>query len=296
MVRCFYINKLIYTVSTSAQESLRDNIQSNTSLEYNMLRAEDIYVSGHLMKEISKERICPMNGKDIELLILITSKRANMESRMAIRNTWGKLGNRMDVAMAFVLGDGLDDVLSLSLSEENYEYGDLIRGNFLDTYTNLTLKTISYLEWVDKYCNRAKYILKTDDDVFINVPRLMKFLSKRKKKRVIYGRRMKYSKKPFDTWFCTGPAYVLSGDIIHDLYVQALKTHFMQNEDVFVTGIVANILRIKRIHANSFYNRPIPFSICFVQNAISIHSVNYRQQFRLWTMLRENLTCNFSIK
>lgn len=261
-----------------------------------MLRAEDIYVSGHLMKEISKERICPMNGKDIELLILITSKRANMESRMAIRNTWGKLGNRMDVSMAFVLGDGLDDVLSLSLSEENYEYGDLIRGNFLDTYTNLTLKTISYLEWVDKYCNRAKYILKTDDDVFINVPRLMKFLSKRKKKRVIYGRRMKYSKKPFDTWFCTGPAYVLSGDIIHDLYVQALKTHFMQNEDVFVTGIVANILRIKRIHANSFYNRPIPFSICFIQNAISIHSVNYRQQFRLWTMLRENLTCNFSIK
>lgn len=296
MVRCFYINKLIYTVFTSAQDSSRDSIQSNTSVEYNKLRTADIYVSGHLMKEINKERICPMNGKDIELLILIFSRRENMELRMAIRNTWGNLDKRMDVAMAFVLGDSLDDWLSSSLTEENYEYGDLIRGNYLDTYNNLTLKTISCLEWVDKYCNRAKYILKTDDDVFINVPRLMKFLSKRKKKRVIYGRKMRYSKKPFNTWFCTGPAYVLSGGIIHDLYVQALKMHFLKNEDVFVTGLVANILRIKRIHANSFYNRPIPLGTCFIQTAISIHSISYLQQFRLWTLLRENSTCNFSIK
>lgn len=262
-----------------------------TSVEFKGLKAEDIYVKGHFIDEINN--ICPSNGKGIELLIVIASMRGNTLSRTAIRETWGNLDKRTDVSKAFILGDGPEQQLSVALSDEYYEYGDIIQGHFIDFYQNLTLKTISYLEWVDTFCSQAKYVLKTDDDVFINVHRLMTFLNKRKKKRVIYGRVYKNLSKPSYPWFCTGPAYVMTGDIIHDLYVQALKTNYLPNEDVFITGIVANSLGIKRIHANDFYNRLIPFGTCFIHKAISVHSIDYTQQYKLWGVLRKNSICKF---
>lgn len=39
-------------------------------------------------------------------------------------------------------------------------------------------QTLSMLEWADTYCPRAPRLLKTDDDMFINVPRLLDFAAK----------------------------------------------------------------------------------------------------------------------
>ncbi len=61
---------------------------------------------------------------------------------------------------------------------EKHLYDDLIVANFEDSYDNLTLKTMSTLEWVDTYCNQSQFILKTDDDMFINMPNLINFISK----------------------------------------------------------------------------------------------------------------------
>ncbi|ELW69543.1 Beta-1,3-galactosyltransferase 4 [Tupaia chinensis] len=49
----------------------------------------------------------------------------------------------------------------------------LILAAFQDSYRNLTLKTLSGLNWADKHCPRARYILKTDDDVYVNVPEMV---------------------------------------------------------------------------------------------------------------------------
>lgn len=44
------------------------------------------------------------------------------------------------------------------------------------------------LEWVDKECPKASFILKTDDDMMINVPKLLSFTEKKHgDKRTIYG-------------------------------------------------------------------------------------------------------------
>lgn len=61
-----------------------------------------------------------------------------------------------------------DKVLVLSLEDEHLLYGDIIRQEFLDTYNNLTLKTIMAFKWVIEFCPNARYIMKTDTDVFIN--------------------------------------------------------------------------------------------------------------------------------
>lgn len=125
------------------------------------------------------------------LLILITSAPTNHDRRLAIRQTWGHYASRRDIALAFVLG--VTDIISIEnmLDAEFNMYNDIIRGRFIDTYDNLTLKTMTMLEWIETHCSRAEYVLKTDDDMFINVPRLLSFIDKHhseKQQKVIYGR------------------------------------------------------------------------------------------------------------
>jgi hypothetical protein len=262
-------------------------------------------VAGHSIAVAEK---CPDFGKFMDLVIIIMSAPTHIEARTAIRQTWGHFGQRRDISILFMLGSTADPKFERNLEREQDMYGDIIRGRFIDSYTNLTLKTISTLEWVDSYCSEVKFVLKTDDDMFINVPRLASFINKhRHDKNVVFGKlakkwkpvRSKSSKyfvsiaqykKPFYPDFCTGPAYLMSSDVVHNLYEGALNETFLKLEDVFVTGIVANKLGIKRIHANEFLNRKIPHSPCNVQRGISIHMVKYSEQFDLWKKLLDGKT------
>ncbi len=40
----------------------------------------------------------------------------------------------------------------------------------------MTLKSMAMLEWVQTYCQSAKFLLKADDDVFVNVRVLSEFV------------------------------------------------------------------------------------------------------------------------
>ncbi|XP_076759989.1 beta-1,3-galactosyltransferase 5 [Xylocopa sonorina] len=262
--------------------------------------ARNIYEAGHTVP--IPER-CPNFGKEMDLVVIIMSAPTHLEARMAIRQTWGHYGQRSDISILFMLGATTDTKVETILRKEEKTYNDVIRGKFFDSYSNLTLKTISTLEWVDSYCSKVKFLLKTDDDMFINVPRLQAFVIKHAKDRnVIFGRlakkwkpirnkKSKYyvSQAQFKHAvfpdFTTGPAYLLSSDIVRKLYDAALDQTYLKLEDVFVTGIVADKLKIKRTHANEFLNKKISYSACNVQRGISIHMVKYSEQFDLWKKL-----------
>ena len=47
---------------------------------------------------------------------------------------------------------------------------------FQDSYHNLTLKTVMGLKWVKDHCSQARFVMKTDDDIFVNLPKLHKAL------------------------------------------------------------------------------------------------------------------------
>lgn len=269
---------------------------------------QDLYESGHQTDTAQTERLCPQQGKELKLLILVISAPSHLDARLAIRQTWGHFGIRRDVTMAFLLGRITNSTLNAALKQENFIYDDLILGNFIDSYNNLTLKTISGLEWIDRHCSKVQFILKTDDDMFINVARLLQFLDNHKKyKRSIYGRlarkwkpirskKSKYyvSKEQFSALvfpsFTTGPAYVLTNDIVHDLYMAAMKHVYLKLEDVFTTGILAQELAIRRFHVNEFLNRRIAFNACNIRKTISIHMVKPNEQFDLWKKLLDQTT------
>jgi len=54
----------------------------------------------------------------------------------------------------------------------------MLKEDFVDTYHNLTYKGVAALRWVDAYCSHATFVLKTDDDIFVNMFSLVRFLKK----------------------------------------------------------------------------------------------------------------------
>ncbi|NXY66985.1 B3GT4 galactosyltransferase, partial [Callaeas wilsoni] len=56
------------------------------------------------------------------------------------------------------------------LLRESRQHGDVLQGDFGDTYANLTWKTLLLLRWARACCGGAPFLLKADDDTFVNVP------------------------------------------------------------------------------------------------------------------------------
>ena len=48
-------------------------------------------------------------------------------------------------------------------------YGDLVQGNFMDTYRNLTYKTVLGHMWVSSFCSQAEFVVKTDDEIYVDI-------------------------------------------------------------------------------------------------------------------------------
>lgn len=78
----------------------------------------------------------------------------------------------LNVRRIFLLGDSTpinDDnpqatILSKRhealLIEEQREYGDILQGEFHDSFRNLTLKEIMFLNWLPRHCPRTQFIFK----------------------------------------------------------------------------------------------------------------------------------------
>ncbi|KAK2492330.1 hypothetical protein MC885_010553 [Smutsia gigantea] len=137
----------------------------------------------HLL--IPNEEACGGPRTPPFLLILVCTAPDNLNQRNAIRASWGGLRKvrGLRVQTLFLLGEPSRVPTQRShendLAQESATQGDILQAAFLDSYRNLTLKTLSGLNWADKHCPMARYILKTDDDVFVNVPELVSELVRR---------------------------------------------------------------------------------------------------------------------
>ncbi|KAJ8895405.1 hypothetical protein PR048_000737 [Dryococelus australis] len=258
---------------------------------------------------IENTGLCPDDGDSLQLLVLVTSAPDHLAQRMAIRYTWGHFAARSDVAIGFFLGAVEDVRLQEHLREEHEIYKDIVQSRNVDKYEMLSVKTASMLDWVDDNCPHAPFVLKTDDDMFVNIPVLMKFQQQHDGARnTIFGR-VAVGWKPFRDpgnkylltmeqfngstlpEFVTGPAYLMTRDVVRPLYLEALDRRLVPLEDVFFTGIVAHDLCVNRVHSDLFHNY-IEKDACKRQKSISIHGLSYKAQFALWSqMLDGNHRC-----
>ncbi|KAJ8960793.1 hypothetical protein NQ318_020088 [Aromia moschata] len=123
--------------------------------------------------------------KDPELIILVLSAPDNLDRRDTIRNTWLKLYdkrnedsdiNSFKMKHYFAIGSlGLKADQLLRLSSEQSEHSDILLLPMHDSYMSLTEKVKKSFVWLkDQYDYGLgfKYVLKCDDDSFVNLKAL----------------------------------------------------------------------------------------------------------------------------
>jgi hypothetical protein len=150
------------------------------------------------LRELGKEALStipvhsPNCSHSVFLTIIVTSSPGNFEQRNAIRSSWGKvyhseknqdlfrgvLGSYEPnhvIKTVFLLGRSTSSEIQALVNREMEIYDDIVFGEFEDNYLNLVYKTRLGLTWAYSECP-SSYVLKTDDDVFINVRQLLRWI------------------------------------------------------------------------------------------------------------------------
>jgi len=292
--------------SARVKSDIARNNESNSSdfkhvMEYNKNfkphQTFQLYKPGFT---ISNSELCSKSGSGIKLVVMVISAPDHTNQRDAIRGGWGLHGSRPDVVFFFLVGRPSKSEELARLIEENDAHSDLVINNNEDVYENLSLKVVSGLAWFDQHCPLADYLLKVDDDMFVQVNLLIHRLDNQTKSdRFILGHisrnwkpvrnpKSKYliTQKQYDkeTYpdFATGPSYVISGVSVRPLLLSALEETYLHLEDVFITGINAQKNNVERVHSEEFKNNanriPVQFMACTIQHTITIHKISPEEQ------------------
>ncbi|XP_075730740.1 lactosylceramide 1,3-N-acetyl-beta-D-glucosaminyltransferase-like [Rhipicephalus microplus] len=226
--------------------------------------------------------VCSPPGGDNDTLavVAVLSASEHYEHRSAVRATWGGVLTTMPgFKVVFMLGRPHSDATQNRIVREDAEHDDIVQGNFLDTYRNLTLKSLMMLRWTNSFCPNTRYLLKIDDDVLLNVWDFvitLYRLAANEQRRTIWGtvisharpaRRKKgrYGKWYVPTWmyakatypdYVNGPAYVISGDSVPLLLRSSSEVPYFYIEDVYLTGLVAEKAGIRRVNDRGYVLHP----------------------------------------
>ncbi|KAJ7387726.1 hypothetical protein OS493_001069 [Desmophyllum pertusum] len=218
-----------------------------------------------LKKTLITNRTCAQN---YSLLILVSSAPANLQRRNNIRKTWAFESTfKPRWTTVFLVAQSRIQAESNSLIKEDEVYGDLVRADYYDHYWNQTLKIQMGFQWATKYC-KFSFLLKTDDDVFVNAPGVLSFLSEptTPKEQLYVGNHYtnpdvyrggkwkitieEYSESHYPD-FCPGFGFVLSHDVVVTFVKAFAFVPYFRLDDVYV-GMLANKTGIKIIHNEGF--------------------------------------------
>lgn len=229
------------------------------------------------------------------MLVLVPSKPDHVRIRHAIRNTYGSLSRDKNsyannlkiehiVRLIFILGKTNNNTLENSTELENGIHRDILKIDMIDSYKNLTRKMLHAFKWVNIYCPNVTYILKSDEDVFVNIAMLLKQLNQSKSyyKGSVFGYifntdnhlqvqrtntkwGVKFNEYPLDMYppYAQGTSYTLTRNLISKIVETAQFLPYLHIEDVFITGILSSKIHGARlVHLNGTSNwgdsRPVP--------------------------------------
>ena len=222
------------------------------------------------------ETMPDLNGQRDFFLVVVVNSAARGEKyrlrREAIRKTWAKHRTKCERLLTlknpklknhqwilvFSLGKG-DTADDKANAEEAKIHNDVLIGNFEDNYINCVMKSFMGRLWVSSL--NVRYVLKTDDDVFVRIPSIIDYLMAQGYPKPFYGGapyfNFKVDRDPNGKWaiskkyfneeyfptFNAGGFYVLSTDILFKLFNYVRQRPPFQTEDTYI-GIAARDMNI----------------------------------------------------
>ena len=232
----------------------------------------------HNTFEIVPKGVCDKNSDQPLLLIVVTSAIKNGKARQAIRDTLSKDAAQYNgqIKVIFLLG-----MISNSDHEQNrisegdvgieaIQFGDVLQASFIDSYYRLTIKSLSMLKFFSNHCrSRVKYLMKVDDDIYINVKEVLKLISVNTELNLLTGDLISkaapmtsgkwyappYMLSPYikgSTYpdYLSGTAYLMSHTTAEILYRTSMLTPAFHLEDVYITGILPEAYNQKLLGEN----------------------------------------------
>jgi hypothetical protein len=237
--------------------------------------------------------------RSLLLIVYVHSAVENRHRRESIRATWASrsiFGKHIRVL--FMLGSSHNHELMKQAQFEFDTYRDVVQQTFIDAYRNLTYKGIiklSYntiylyiisvgimaLNWISRHCNQVPYILKTDDDMLINMFSILNHLytltyvypteAWRTSIACLVWTRMRVTRDPSSKWFvssneypyehferyCSGSAYFITQDLIQPLFQATRYIPFFWIDDYYITGLLPRAIRssvgVNYLYINSLF-------------------------------------------
>lgn len=263
-----------YDISPLSASDVNDSVASTTSSTPFTTVSSDIQLEKLPKSDVSQlidlvnfeylinHRACKELKQQPTVVIMVHSAPDNFNKRNVIRQTWA--GKNPNSLLIFLLGSVSSTYLQTKIEFESRVHGDVVQGNFGDAYRNMTYKHVMALKWFVYNCPRAHFLLKTDDDVFINTPLLFSYLhrpsrlpsehllfcyaSPQVKVKRTYRSKWRVSYEEYmHTYYpshCPGFSILYSADVVNQLYLKAQHLPYFWIDDVHITGNVASKLNI----------------------------------------------------
>ena len=259
----------------------------------------------------SNSDLCYPNTSDNEgvfMLVMIMTAPGETERRNLIRATWANvthvLGRR--VVTIFLLGKSTDETKEEFVTKENEVFRDICKKDFLDTYRNLTLKTMMGLRWVDSFCNKTKFVLKIDSDTVPNLQNLVQHAETLLNDTILEGflykgafpvrkvRKNSTWTKWFVSWelyphptyppYVNGPSYLLSGHLVNSAVSVSKHIRYLPIEDVYV-GMLMKTIGVAPKHERRYTQRRLKDTKevhCFFSKAFTVFVESNKQLQTFW--------------
>ena len=265
------------------------------------------------------KKLC--SNRNLTYFIYIHSAPQNYHKRQMVRQTWGSKASlmRYNMRLAFFMGT-VDDVKVMDAVEmESSHYGDIVVENFMDSYRNLTYKAIAALKWISLYCPNSTYVIKSDDDIFIDMPKLIDYMNgsdvkKHGTKNVIMCNqwlRMKVIRDKKSKWYiskqefpddffqpyCSGSVFVMTSDVVPAMFNASFYTKFFWVDDFYVTGLLVKRINATQVRWNERYvlNAKLAFQKFKDDKKRQLRFFHVHKMshiYRMWNMLesKKNVT------
>ena len=223
--------------------------------------------------------------RNIFMIVLVNSAAkgdVSRKRREAIRQTWANQSSceqgkalsdkrLKDFAwlLVFVVGKTgrgtNDDELNIA---EAKQHNDMLIGNITDNYINNVVKFYMGQIWASRF--DIRYTLKTDDDVYVRIPRVLEYLVNAQLPRPFYGgwtyKSHNVSRSLRGKWtvswkyfsevafpkFNSGAFFILSTDLLNKLFNYAHVRKPFHTDDAYV-GVAMRDLGVKPTRIPSFH-------------------------------------------
>ena len=239
--------------------------------------------------------------RNLTLVICVPVRRSGRTRRDSIRSTWGSygVGHNKSIALLFFIGSAKVNEsadVQKNVTKEFYEFKDIVQDSYVDSYKNLSLKSLSIVRWAAMFCRNSDYILKADDDMYMNIPLLVSLLRNTSSLRpwkppFLLGHvsvERKPHRRPGSYWYTSytvypgkfyppyvgGASYAMTSSAAAGIARVSGRVPVFWLEDVYITGMCSRLAGVELVHDDRFFWRRRNASVFSDQVSAGDFSVN----------------------